>query len=154
MSRLVLLWVQAFIGITAAAGGFALVVGALSDELTTALSPPEEYLAGSPFGSYLVPGLILALGLGGVHLVAFVALLRRAGTALIVAAVAGYMTLIWIFVQMMVIPFSPLQLVYFGLGAVELGLVLLLLGLFDVRDGRVSSSSSSPGRRSSTRFLG
>ncbi|GAA2449065.1 hypothetical protein GCM10009857_11410 [Agromyces soli] len=149
-----LLWVQAFIGITAAAGGFALVVGALSDELTTALSPPEEYLAGSPFGSYLVPGLILALGLGGVHLVAFVALLRRAGTALIVAAVAGYMTLIWIFVQMMVIPFSPLQLVYFGLGAVELGLVLLLLGLFDVRDGRVSSSSSSPGRRSSTRFLG
>jgi len=131
-TRVTLLAVEAFVAVTALAGGIALMLGALIPDLSTAITPPAEYLDGSPFTSYLVPGLVLALVLGGVHAIAFVLLLRRRPSALLAAAVAGYAALIWIFVQMMVIPFSFLQAVYFMAGAVELGLVLLLLGLLPI----------------------
>jgi hypothetical protein len=127
--RTALLVVLAFVTVTAFAGGVALMVGALNPTLATALSPPSEYLEGSPFDSYLIPGLALALVLGGVHLIAFVLVLRRHPFALFAVAAAGYAALIWIFVQMIVIPFSVLQAVYFAAGLLELGLVLLMLGV-------------------------
>jgi hypothetical protein len=43
--------------------------------------------------------------------------------------VAGVATLIWIFVQTMLIPFSVQQAVYVDAGLAELGLVLLGLGV-------------------------
>lgn len=129
VARGFLLAVEAFVAVTALAGGVALVVGSLSPDLATVFMPPTEYLEGSPFSTYLVPGLVLAAVLGGVHAIAFVLLVRRRPAALLFATAAGYAALIWIFVQMTVIPFSVLQAVYFAAGAVELGLVLLLLGL-------------------------
>ncbi len=125
VTRGILLVVEAFVAVTAIAGGLTLVVGSLSPDLATVFMPPAEYLEGSPFPTYLVPGLVLA----GVHVIAFVQLLRRRPAALFFATAAGYAALIWIFVQMTVIPFSVLQAGYFIAGAVELGLVLLLLGL-------------------------
>lgn len=130
LARRTLLVVQAFVAVTALAGGVALMLGALSPQLSSVLSPPVDYLEGSPFASYLVPGLLLGVLLGGVHIVAFVALLRRAGWALFASAAAAFAALIWIFVQMMFIPFSFLQAVYFVAGIVEAGLVMVLLGLF------------------------
>ena len=131
-TRITLLAVEAFVAVTSLAGGLALMLGAMIPDLSTVITPPAEYLEGSPFTSYLVPGLVLALVLGGVHAIAFGLLLRRRPSALFAAAAAGYAALIWIFVQMMVIPFSFLQAVYFMAGAVELGLVLLLLGLLPI----------------------
>ena len=131
-TRNTLLAVEAFVALTAFAGGIALMLGALIPDLSLAITPPAEYLENSPFSSYLVPGLVLALVLGGVHAIAFVLLLRWRPTALFAATAAGYAALIWIFVQMMVIPFSFLQAVYFMAGAVELGLVMLLLGLLPI----------------------
>jgi len=146
-TRITLLVVEAFVAVTAFAGGLALMVGALVPELSTVITPPAEYLEGSPFSSYLVPGLVLALVLGGLNVIAFVLLLRRRPSALFAAATAGYAALIWIFVQMMVIPFSFLQAVYFMAGAVELGLVLLLLGLLPIMSStkRRSTRSRVPG---------
>jgi hypothetical protein len=132
-TRNTLLAVEAFVAVTAFAGGFALILGALIPGLSIAITPPIDYLEGSPFSSYLVPGLVLAVVLGGIHSVAFVLLLRRRPSACFAAATAGYAALIWIFVQMMVIPFSFLQAVYFIAGTVELGLVMLLLGLLPIR---------------------
>ena len=63
---------------------------------------------------------------------AFILLRRRRPSALLASAAAGFAALIWIFVQMMLIPFSFLQAVYFIAGAVELGLVMLLLGLLPI----------------------
>jgi len=131
-TRITLLFVEAFVAVTAFAGGIALMLGALIPDLSSVITPPAEYLEGSPFQSYLVPGLVLATVLGGVHAIAFVLLLRRRPSALFAAAAAGYAALIWIFVQMMVIPFSFLQAAYFIAGAVELGLVMLDLGLLPV----------------------
>jgi len=125
--RLTLLILQAFVALTAFAGGVALVIGSLDASFSTVLNPPPEYVAGSPFDSYVIPGLVLAAVIGGGHAFAFVQLERRMPRALFVAAAAGFATLIWIFVQMMIIPFSVLQAVYFAIGLAELGLVLLLL---------------------------
>ncbi|GLI26809.1 hypothetical protein ARHIZOSPH14_10510 [Agromyces rhizosphaerae] len=130
IGRFLLLVLQAFVAVTAAAGGVALILGSVDASSSSAVVPPVEYLDGSPFGSYAIPGVVLALVLGGTHAVAFVALLRRVRWAALAATVAGYTALIWIFVQMMVIPFSVLQAVYFGIGLAEVGLVLLALGVF------------------------
>jgi hypothetical protein len=128
--RVLLLIVQGFIALTALAGGTAMVLGALVPSLATVLSPPVDYLVGSPFASYLVPGLLLGLVLGGLHVVAFLMLLRRTRWSLVASAVVAFDTMIWIFVQMIVIPFSFLQAIYFAAGLAEFGLLLLILGLF------------------------
>ncbi|WP_353987511.1 hypothetical protein [Ruicaihuangia caeni] len=141
-ARVALLWVEGFVAVTALAGGAALAVGSLMPELDLVITPPAEYLDGSPFTSYLLPGLALGLVLGGVHALAFVLLLRRRPAALFAGAAAGYAALIWIFVQMTVIPFSVLQAVYFAAGAIELGLVLLVLGLLPIGSSRRRSERS------------
>ncbi|WP_433874527.1 hypothetical protein [Sinomonas atrocyanea] len=117
-------------GVTALAGGATLVWGSLSVSRVDWATPPETMLVGSPFSSYLVPGLLLALVIGGTQITAAAMLLRRARGAALATAVAGYGLLIWIFVQMIVIPFSPLQAIYFAWGAAEVGLLLVALGLF------------------------
>ena len=129
LSRVGLLVTTIVIGLTALAGGAALVLGSVEPSLATVLSPPREYLNGSPFDSYLVPGIILGLVLGGVHLAVFALIVRRNRWWVLGGAVAAFDTLIWIFVQMVIIPFSFLQAAYFVLGAAEAGLVMLALGV-------------------------
>ncbi len=91
---------------------------------------PLRYLQGSPFSSYLVPGLILGVVVGGTQLAAAVGLWRRSGWALTASVVAGFGMLIWIFVELAVITeYSALQTIYFALGSVELILVFGLLGI-------------------------
>jgi hypothetical protein len=145
--RIPLLVIQLFVALTAFAGGIALVVGSLDPGLGWVIVPPAEYLAGSPFDSYIAPGVILAVVLGGLHLVAFVMVLRRHRWAHLVSAAAGFDALIWIFVQMVFIPFSVLQVVYFAAGMAELGLVLLGLGVMrPLRTGAVGDEAD-PDRR-------
>jgi hypothetical protein len=91
---------------------------------------PLDYLVGSPFTSYLIPGLILGTIVGGTQLAAGVALLARSDSALLLAAIAGFGMLIWIFVELAVMKqYSWLQTAYFAYGSLELILVLALLGL-------------------------
>ncbi|MGL4255023.1 MAG: hypothetical protein ACRCSL_01740 [Microbacterium sp.] len=124
-----LLVLQAVVATTALMGGAALVVGAVIPELATVLSPPTPYLEGSPFSSYLVPGLILGLVVGGLHAVAFALGVRRNDLSLLAAAVAAIALLIWVFVQMAFIPFSFLQAIYFAIAVAETILILLALGI-------------------------
>ncbi|MCU1633357.1 MAG: hypothetical protein JWM61_2009 [Micrococcaceae bacterium] len=90
---------------------------------------PQELLEGTWFPTFLGPGLILGLVVGGTQATAAFALLTRRHWALLAAAVAGFAMLIWIFTQVAVIGYSWLQSVYFGLGTLELILVLALLGI-------------------------
>ncbi|MGN6444002.1 hypothetical protein [Amnibacterium sp.] len=140
LARSTLLVVAAFIAVTAAAGGVALIVGSGLPDGSTVLVPPRSYLAGSPFGGYLVPGLTLLVVIGGLHAAAFVLVSRRRPLGPLVAALAGFATLVWIFVELLVIPFSALQVVYELLGIVELAALLVLLGLLDpIEAGRERS---------------
>jgi hypothetical protein len=131
-ARLALLVLQAVVALTAAGGGTALVAGALVSTTSGAITPSDAYLDGSPFTGYLLPGVLLLVVIGGFHAAAFVAGLRRSPWAPLAAAAAAIALLTWIFVQMIWIPFSPLQAVYEVVAMVELGLVLVQLGVLDV----------------------
>jgi hypothetical protein len=133
MGRFALLVLLAFTAVSSIVSGLVMLLQSWLGTGAIAL-PPEASLAlwlleGSPFSTYLVPGLILLLVVGGTHLAAFLLTLRNSRWAGFLAAVAGFAILIWIFVQMVFIPFSVLQAVYFAVGVAELGLLLLALGL-------------------------
>lgn len=136
--RITLTVLTAMVGVTAIAGGVALVVGAATSSTAGGAVPDSSYLGGSPFPSYLVPGIALAVIVGGTQVLAAMLTGRGSPAGPFAAAVAGFGLLIWIFVQMMFIPFSPLQAIYFAAGLAELGLVLLGLGV--VRRGRAVTS--------------
>ncbi|MEY9952506.1 hypothetical protein [Leifsonia sp. EB34] len=128
-TRITLTVLTALVGLTAVAGGAALIFGAVASSTLGGAVPDRSFLDGSPFTSYLAPGLVLAVVVGGTQLLAAVLVGRDSRSGPVAAAVAGFGLLIWIFVQMMFIPFSLLQLAYFAAGLAELGLVLLSLGL-------------------------
>jgi hypothetical protein len=132
-TRVSLLALQGLVALSAALGGAVLVVSALAPELSTVLSPPTEYLSGSPFSSYLAPGLLLALVVGGTQALAFVLGIARSDLTLPAAAVAAIGLLIWVFVQMVFIPFSFLQAIYFLVAVAEICLVLFALGILRPR---------------------
>lgn len=129
-ARKILLAVQAVIAVTSILGGGALIVGATVGENVFVQGLSADYLDGSPFSSYLVPGILLAVVVGGIHSTGYLMLKRRTRGSVLTAAVAGFALLIWIFVQMVFIPFTVLQAIYFTAGLAEIGLVLVMLGLF------------------------
>jgi hypothetical protein len=51
---------------------------------------PREYLAGSPFDSYVIPGLVLGVLVGGTQLSATIALMTRHRWSLLISAIAGF----------------------------------------------------------------
>jgi hypothetical protein len=111
-------------------GALSSLVGAVLAVAANGAGVPIEHLANSPFSSYVVPGLILGMVVGGTQLAAAIALLARHRTALVLSAVAGFGMLIWIFAELAIIrQYSWLQTVYFSLGALELIIVLALLGI-------------------------
>ncbi len=114
--------VTVFSALSALAGGVAVV--------PNWIGLPPSLLEGSPFDSYVIPGLVLLVVVGGTQLLATVQLLRRHPSALLWSAVAGFAMVIWIVVETAVIRgFSVLQGIYFGTGVAQLALVIALLGV-------------------------
>jgi hypothetical protein len=113
VEHIVLTLMVAFLALTAVAGGAALLTGDIS--------PGPELLAGSPFNSYLIPGLSLLVLVGGSALVATFLMLVRQPSGVAATAVAGVMIMGFEVVEVLVIG-SPaglarnLQIFYFGLG--------------------------------------
>ena len=144
-ARVALLVLQPTVALTAAGGGTALIVGALASSSAGSLTPSDAYLEASPFTGYLLPGVLLLVVIGGFHAAAFFAGIRRSPWAPFVGAAAGMALLTWIFVQMIWIPFSPLQAVYEGAAILELGLLLVRLGVLDVvASGRHRAVTPAP----------
>lgn len=118
-----LLPLELFQGITAIGGGAMLALrpdGSL-------IRMPIEWLRHSPFESYLIPGLVLAIVVGGSALVAAAFIVLRRSNAWFMSAVAGSGVVIWIVVQLaMTRMFHPLQIVYLVTGAAILILAFLL----------------------------
>ena len=77
---------------------------------------PVEDLAGSPFDSFLVPGMILLSVLGVFPLLAAIGLWLRKTWAWWAAGMVGCGLVIWIAVQATIIDFSWLQAAYFVMG--------------------------------------
>jgi hypothetical protein len=117
--------VTALVGLTAVAGGLALVVGFEAD----LVAPATSVLAGSGFSSFLVPGLLLAVVVGGTQLAAAVLAVVRSRWTVLAVTIAAVVLLVWIFAETALIPWSVLQALYFAVGLGEIGLVLVGLGL-------------------------
>ncbi|MEO8263029.1 MAG: hypothetical protein ABI566_10715 [Pseudolysinimonas sp.] len=118
-----LFWMLAFGALSALGGG---VLGVAFN----GAGVPLEYLQGTPFDSYIVPGLVLGLVIGGTQAAAAIAVGRRSRWALLLSSIAGAGMLIWIFVELAAInEYSPLQTAYFALGGAELATVFILLGI-------------------------
>ena len=71
--------------------------------MTGALNVPIEWLEGSPFANYFIPGLILFVVVGGSCLTAAIAVLKHHRLARKAAIAAGTIMFIWIMVQVLVI---------------------------------------------------
>jgi len=122
---------EVLLSVGALAGGAALVLGPRGEILPL----PVSALAGSPFDSYLLPGVVLFAVLGVGPLVAAYLARRRHPLAPTAALAVGLALLVWLAVEIAVIGFSmtpPLQPVYLLLGA-----AITLVGLAWVRRAQV-----------------
>jgi hypothetical protein len=102
-------------GVGAIAGG----IGVMRD----ALPFPDVWLQDTPFHSYFLPGLILFLAVGGSHLAAAYAILRRHSLAKSAAVFAGLVLTGWMIGELALIGFrAPIQVWFLGVGLLEFGL--------------------------------
>lgn len=108
--------------LSALAGAAGLTIGG-------GLGIPLEWLEGSPFDTYVWPGVILGVVVGGVQVVTLVAQFGRFRLAWGMHAAAGLVMMIWIFVEIaMLLVWSPLHGIYFVAGLVQTVLAVLALG--------------------------
>ena len=71
--------------------------------MTGAKNVPVEWLKGSPFHTYFIPGFILFVCVGGSSLIAAIALFKRHHLERKAAFSCGIITFIWISVQLAII---------------------------------------------------
>jgi hypothetical protein len=108
---------EIFLGIGALGGGGALLLGPRGEVIPL----PTSALLGSPFETYLVPGLVLFLVLGIGPFGAAALAWRRHPLAPLAAAAVGAALLIWMAVEIAIVGYTndpPLQIFYIFLGAV------------------------------------
>jgi hypothetical protein len=135
VARFLLLVITGSVAVTAVTGGIALAAGSLRPAGRSVVVPSLEHLEGSHFDSYLLPGVLLAGIVGGLHVLAVTAVLAGMRRASLAVAIAGYALVIWIVVQMTIVPSGPLQMICAAAGLAEIGLVLLVLGMVDPGSG-------------------
>lgn len=120
--RILLIVLNACLGISAIAGGFGMYSGVAA--------PPLELLEGSPFSSFNLPSAILAL-IGVQALLAAYWLIRQHQHALLDALVAGGGIILFTVVEILIFGSQPgfirlLQVFHILLGAVIVTLALVL----------------------------
>jgi hypothetical protein len=120
--RIALLLVAWFNLVSALAGMLGLTIGG-------GMGIPLEWIEGSVFTSYVWPGVILGVVVGGVQLLAILAQYGRYRLAWGLQAAAGLTMMIWIFVEIAImLVWSPLHGLYFVTGLVQTVLAVLALG--------------------------
>ena|ERR1700687_2249557 len=123
---------EIFLGLGALFGGGALIL-APDGHL---LGMPTKLLAGSPFPSYLLPGIILFTFVGLAPLMAAAMTIRRQALAPLGAVAVGLTLIGWVSVEMVVVagPGSLAWALYLVLGA-----MITALGVAWWRSSRVRS---------------
>ncbi len=114
-------------------GAVSALAGAVLGIAFNGAGVPLEYLEGTPFTSFVIPGLILGLMVGGTQALAVVLVHRGHARRWLAASVAGFGMIIWIVVELAITGFFWLQALYFAVGLGEVLLVLALLGVLSRR---------------------
>jgi hypothetical protein len=124
--RIVLLVIEAFVGLSALGGGIAILQGVVFGFVL-----PLSWLAGTPFSDYTIPGLALVIVVGGSALLAAATVFIERERAVLVSMMAGLFMAGYEVVEMVSIDskfgdalptFLGLQLFYFVLGLAVFGL--------------------------------
>ena len=127
LAHRVLVGVTIFSAVSAVGGGVGLVI-------TDGLGMPRSFLIGGPFQSFVWPGMLLLVVIGGTQVLSLVLLLRRSPSRLLASVVAGFGMLIWITVEVGLIhEFSWPQMIYLGAGVLQLAAVYGELGILPHR---------------------
>ncbi len=109
---------EGFVGLTALAGGLLLVAFPRGSALA-----PIALLHEAPFETFVVPGLLLAFVVGGLNLTACVLTLGRRPFASLASLVAGGSLIVFMVTErLMLQEKSALQLLYFAVGLLIVGL--------------------------------
>jgi hypothetical protein len=125
-----------FVALTAIGGGVTLVIG--MDKF------PAGWLVGTPFNSYLIPGLILAVVVGGSAAVAAVATLCRPDAGALTSMLAGAILLGWLIGERLILPRVAFVPQFWWLEAIYVaaGLMMVLPALAFRRAARTVSAQS------------
>jgi hypothetical protein len=124
--RIALFAIDLFVALTAIGGGIALAAGLESQERI-----PLAWLDGTPFTSYLIPGLILAVAVGGSAAIAALVVYKSRTAGGAASILAGLLLMGFILAEVMLLnqpsPWTGTEVFYFGFGLLMslLGLVLL-----------------------------
>ena len=119
VARITLVTTAALTGVAAVAGGIGLLVGEIQ--------LPIEWLQDSPFRSYTLPGLALAIVVGGMSLLSAGMVLIHHPLGTLVSLAAGVSLVIFEVVEFAVLHYvSWLQPLFFAVGLVIAGLAVLL----------------------------
>lgn len=132
MAGSALVAVMLFQGVTATAGGTMMAAGSLATvNVPGTINPPDAWLDGLPFDTWLIPGLVLGIGLGISALVIGWGLIRRPAWpwlsplerwtgrhwSWVASIILGAGLVAWIMIEITLIPLSWLQVAYGVLGA-------------------------------------
>lgn len=123
VSVYVLMILMLFQGLSGLAGGIGLIL----DPSGQSMQIPLQWLQGSPFSTYLIPGIVLFVVLGLFPLAVFIGLLKQWRLAWVASLLIGIALMIWLIVEIMVIgyqPQPPLQVIY---GLVGIGILTTVL---------------------------
>jgi hypothetical protein len=121
-------WIAVVLELFTALGAIPVGLSLVRDPSGAAIGLPHDWIEASPFGSYLVPGLYL-LVMNGVGMLVVAGLsIARHPTAPWLTGILATGLLIWILVQLVVMPeVSPLQAVFGSVGVVLMGIATLWL---------------------------
>lgn len=119
--------ILAVIALNAFGGGYYGMAGAEN--------VPVEWLEGSPFKSYFIPGLFLFLVIGGICTAASVAVLMNTSKAYILSIIAAFLLIAWIAIQVSVIGYVSWMQPAIFISAV----VILVLSSILKRSGHLRS---------------
>jgi len=100
-ARRLLIGLHAVLGVAAVAAGVALA----RDPSGKLLTFEVEWLDGSPFADYRIPGLFLAVVIGSANVVSTVLLWRRDPLGPLTSLGTGVLLLVWIAIQTAIIGF-------------------------------------------------
>ena len=118
--RIALIVIELFVGLWAVIGGIGLVAGAIPF-----LEMPAEYLQGTPFSDYMIPGLLLSILVGGSFLFAAATILSGGELGVLASALAGLILIGFEFVEVLIIDRFAVVLP----NAVPQQVIMTLLGL-------------------------
>lgn len=123
--KIILIVLMFFQAVSAIGGGIGLLIDVSGESLGFSL----DMLAGSPFASFLIPGLFLLIVLGIIPLILGISLIKNWKFANLFSILIGMILVLWIIVEVIIIrDTGALHYVY-----LIVGILILLFGFLSKR---------------------